>query len=867
MSDAIDFPDFPDFDGSPGDFEIEFDEDGTTPGVAAKEPPLRIPSKALDNAAIDEFFNGLGGSAPAPISPDRPKAEEEAFTVISAADVRSDLEAAAGKAAAEEEDGDGFIIEFGEDSPDTMAVAPEPAAAAETAVAPQPVAIEEPIAARGVEYEDSIEWEDEPFLPAAPLAEAPVGGPEVRAAPRVTGLTSPAADLGTALTISEGDRPSWLRELIEKSESSVSHAFLLDFNIKDYAYRRVGVRDLVAHTLNQMNHYHIVAYYNLADGLHFPSWGEGVYRERLLEFLGRGEKIRELQEDEIQMAEMAELARRTGKTLDELKQEAIATQSEFPDRPEQVLELLRPLFEQPTLYSDSEEAFPSIFFWIDSVETILPDQPLSQMKLEERKMLMTLREISESKAADGGKEFSGNLLVMTAESAQDVQESLRYASSRVETVTLPLPDRQERLKFILEDVAAMASSEDEPLFGPDLDAEVLANLSAGLSKTQIEDIALRAQTRGGTITEQLVKERKADIIRSEYADVIEILDPAYSFSDIGGLEHVKSYFREDVIEPIRCGDFSMAPQGVLLVGPAGTGKTMVAQALAFESQMNCVNLDLSKILNRWVGSSERNFEKALRCIRSMEPTIVIVEEIDEAFPTRGADSTGVSSRIFKRFLEFMGDPTKRGKVLVIATSNYPSRMDAALRRPGRFDKKIPFFVPDPLGRLRIMHALALRMGYGIQLPDIAGGVEEGAARYQSLKAGMDAANDAAREAVGSSIELDAKTRQLLDLRFILANTEGMTGAEIETILQKAATAVYRRKLPSGDGIRLADLKQACEVIVPSTSAISEMTEEALRECNDLEFVPAELWDRVRAAKSELLTGVGPLNAAGSLLTS
>lgn len=849
-SDFLDFPDFPapaapeapipaEAPATPeavADFDIEFDE------AEADEPPVprsaSVPTggpagpHAPEDAAIDSFFDDL---TPSPSSVPE---DEEPFTVISAEDVRG-ISAETLREADEPVDS-GFVIEFDDEEDE-----PRPAPVPVTVPASVPEA--SPVVAEVQDAEDA-DWEDDLSTPAATALR----------------VSTPSGVRAPAVTLKPEDRPAWLREVIEKNESSVSHAFLLEFNTKDYAYRRIGVRDLVAHTLNQANGYHIVAYYNLADGLHFPSWGEDLYRERLLDALGRTEKIQALADDEIMQGSLAAAASKGKRTPEDVRRDLAEDLAEFPDRPDQVLELLRPLFEKQVAYEGSEDApSPCIFLWIDSVETILPDQPLSQMKLDERKMLMALREIAESKTAD----LMGNCLVMTAESSQDVQETLRYASSRVETVTLPLPDRQGRLDFILEDVVPMAT-DGVSLFGEDLDAEVMANLSAGLSKTQIEDIALRAIARRTCITEQLVKERKSDIIRSEYADVIEILDPTYSFDDIGRMDYVKAYLREDVIEPIRRGDFAMVPQGILLVGPAGTGKTMIAQALARESRMNCVNLDLSKILNRWVGSSERNFEKALRCIRSMEPTIVIVEEIDEAFPTRGSDSTGVSSRIFKRFLEFMGDPTKRGKVLVIATSNYPSRMDAALRRPGRFDKKIPFFVPDALSRLCIMRTLARRMGYPVQLPDPSATEKYTSEEvFQQLQERLDAANEAARQAARDGSSLAPKDQQYLDLRLVLTSTEGMTGAEIETIMQKAATAVYKRGAASGDGIRLADLKQACSVIVPSTSAIREMTDEALRECNDLEFVPPELWQRVRSAKSEQLALSGGAEGPGSILTA
>ncbi len=175
-----------------------------------------------------------------------------------------------------------------------------------------------------------------------------------------------------------------------------------------------------------------------------------------------------------------------------------------------------------------------------------------------------------------------------------------------------------------------------------------------------------------------MRERKQDIIASEYAAVLEILEPSFGWEAIGGLEHVKRFFHRSVILPMAQANTRRIPMGVLMTGPAGTGKSVVAEAVAREAGVNAVVLNLARILGQYVGNSERNLEKALQAIKSLAPTIVFIDEIDQSVSRGGSGDSGVSSRIFKRLLEFMSDTGNRGQV-ALSGRHQPSR--SARRRP------------------------------------------------------------------------------------------------------------------------------------------------------------------------------------------
>jgi SpoVK/Ycf46/Vps4 family AAA+-type ATPase len=165
---------------------------------------------------------------------------------------------------------------------------------------------------------------------------------------------------------------------------------------------------------------------------------------------------------------------------------------------------------------------------------------------------------------------------------------------------------------------------------------------------------------------------------------------------------------------------------------------------------------------------------------------VFVDEIDQMVSRGGSGDSGVGSRFFKRLLEFMSDGSHRGKVIFLAATNRPDLMDAALRRPGRFDKKVPFLVPDASEREAIFQVMARK--YGLEVKKIS--------------------------------------------KSVVAATDGYTGAEIEAVVVKAVEVAE-------DDVLAPDkaLDYAVGAISPSTSDIQFMTGIAIRECNDRDLLP------------------------------
>lgn len=554
------------------------------------------------------------------------------------------------------------------------------------------------------------------------------------------------------------DIPKWWREVYDKYTAGIAHAFLLHFNVCDYTAPESAM-NLRTYLTAMLANRKIIVFYNRAEGITFP-------REEM------EEEFRKLLELDAQKEDTA-LAIALGGTS--------GGKQPLPRDPAEALGLIEQLL---TLGDVTQN---SIMVIIDYAEAVVPNADMATMSPADRNVLTILRRWGTMPRIVR----SGNPIFLITESLTDLHQSIRTASSKWEAVEVPLPDPETRKKYI------QLKKEDSKKFEWELTPEAMANSTAGLSLVHIEDIFLRA-AQEGNLTAELVLERKTSIIASEYAEVLEILEPRMGFEMIGGLEYVKRAFQTRVIDPMREGRRNQVPMGVLMTGPAGTGKTAVAEAVAREAKVNFLILNLARIYGQYVGNSERNLEKAWRAILALAPSIVFIDEVDQAMQRGGSGDSGVSSRIFKRLLEVMSDTSHRGKVVFLAASNRPDLMDAALRRPGRFDLKIPFFLPNPTEREMIFQVMAKKYS------------------------------------INGSLVVPPEAVQ---------GSDGWTGAEIELATVKAVSLMEIESMDSDTAIA-----EAVKRISPSTADTEFMTNLALSETNDIDLVPEEMKGLLRNRK-------------------
>ncbi len=227
--------------------------------------------------------------------------------------------------------------------------------------------------------------------------------------------------------------------------------------------------------------------------------------------------------------------------------------------------------------------------------------------------------------------------------------------------------------------------------------------------------------------------------------------PKVSYDDIGGLGEAVKKIREMVELPLRHPELFKrlgveAPKGVLLHGPPGTGKTMLAKAVAGETSSNFISIGGPEIVSKFYGESEGKLREIFKEAEENSPSIIFIDEIDSIAPKRDEVSGEEERRIVAQLLSLMDGLNSRGKVVVIGATNRPNAIDEALRRPGRFDREIEIGIPDRDGRLEIL---------------------------QIHTRGMPLADD-------------------VDLDWLADKTHGYAGADLSALTKEAAMAALRR---------------------------------------------------------------------------
>jgi transitional endoplasmic reticulum ATPase len=198
------------------------------------------------------------------------------------------------------------------------------------------------------------------------------------------------------------------------------------------------------------------------------------------------------------------------------------------------------------------------------------------------------------------------------------------------------------------------------------------------------------------------------------------------YDDIGGCKKAMAQIREMIELPLRHPTLFKTlgvkpPRGVLLYGPPGSGKTLIARAVANETGAFFFLINGPEIMSKMAGEAESNLRKAFEEAEKNAPAIIFIDEIDSIAPKRDKTNGEVEKRIVSQMLTLMDGMKGRGQVVVIGATNRPNSIEAALRRFGRFDRELDIGVPDDNGRLEILriHTKNMKLGADVKLEDIA----------------------------------------------------------------------------------------------------------------------------------------------------
>ncbi len=574
--------------------------------------------------------------------------------------------------------------------------------------------------------------------------------------------------------------PPWAQEFSEHVTEGDTSLFILHGQVFDYV--RVNgdylpFRLFLAELLGRERH---VVFYNLGLGLEF--WDEAAefaFRQALNP---RPPANPDEDEDDV--------SRVRARALKALGQQP--SPEPLPQSPREVLQLAERVMTSTCQHCGLSKPLALI---LEYAETMAPALDLGSMGEPDRAALVTLlrwarqREMLEQ----------GHLAVLTTGNLADLNANLLLSRHGAQILEVPPPTRDDRVHYI-EHLLAQGK------YNLALSAQELANLAAGLSLRVVR--ALLRQGRQETLTMEMVRRKKKELLRQELVGLIEVIEPRFGLEEIGGLEPVKAYFAQ-IVSAINQGEEKLVPRGITMMGPPGVGKTALAEALARDAGFNFV-----KLLNprtKWVGESERNFFKALHTLRSLTPVVVVEDEADQSEHGRDEYSgdTGVSNRLRQMRFEFMGDPAIQGKVLWIRITNRPDRLDKADLRSGRSSERIPFFMPDFTEKCHIFQVVARRSEIPCEFTDF---------------------NEIAR---------------YLDQR----HPEVITGGDIEELVFRA----YRQaRLKGREQVQAEDFRQVIDDFLPphQMEILRHMERLALHQCSSRRFVPERVWTWVARGQDE-----------------
>jgi transitional endoplasmic reticulum ATPase len=367
------------------------------------------------------------------------------------------------------------------------------------------------------------------------------------------------------------------------------------------------------------------------------------------------------------------------------------------------------------IFKEAREKAPSIVF-VDEIDSIAP-------KREEVTGEVERRVVSQMLSLMDGLEARGKVIVISATNRPNaIDPALRRPGRFDREIEIKVPDKKGRADILNIHTRNMPLADD-------VDIKQVAGISHGYVGADLEYLCKEAAMKclrrllpeinlddekipPETLDKLIVnnddyKKALIEVTPSGMREVF-IENPDVKWSEVGGLKEIKQELQEAVEWPMKYPTLydklgHKMPRGILLHGPSGTGKTLLAKAVATESEANFVSVRGPELLSKWVGESERGIREIFRRARQSSPCVVFFDEIDSIAPIRGGGAeTQVTERVVSQLLTELDGMQEMHGVVVLAATNRADMIDPALLRPGRFDKIIQIPLPDKESRQRIL---------------------------------------------------------------------------------------------------------------------------------------------------------------------
>ncbi len=434
------------------------------------------------------------------------------------------------------------------------------------------------------------------------------------------------------------------------------------------------------------------------------------------------------------------------------------------------------------LFKNAEEGAPSIIF-IDEIDAIAPKREEVTGEVERRMVAQLL-------ASMDGLKSRGQVIVIAASNRENaIDPALRRPGRFDREIEIGVPDRQGRKEVLqihtrnmpLDKNVSISKMADitHGFVGADLSALCKEAAMSALRRI-LPNINLKEKIIDPKVIETLV------VNMEDFRNALRFVEPSamrevlveipkITWNDVGGLEDVKQNLREMVEWPLKHPEAFKRmgikpPRGILLYGVPGNGKTLLAKAVANESEANFIAIKGPELFSKWVGESEKHIREMFKRARQVSPAIIFLDEIDALAPKRGHVDSGVTDRVVTQLLSEMDGLESVEGIVIIGATNRPDVIDPALLRHGRFDRHIYIPVPDIDSRKKIFKVHTKEM----------------------------------------PLAKDVSLKKLID------KTDGYVGADIEGLCKEAAILALRENINAKE-ITAKHFDEALKIIKPSIS--------------------------------------------------
>ncbi|CAF3636639.1 unnamed protein product [Adineta steineri] len=340
---------------------------------------------------------------------------------------------------------------------------------------------------------------------------------------------------------------------------------------------------------------------------------------------------------------------------------------------------------------------------VENIESLCPNQERITQQMERR--LTTTFITLLDKYLDGKNIF----LIATTNRLESVDNDLRRPGRIDEEIEIGIPNQQDRFEILNLKLRTIANDLNED------ELKLISEKTHGFSGSDLENLCRKANHYARKSKQPDMNlniehfENALTVIRPTSMREVILEVPKVKWSDIGGQHELKKRLEEMVVWPLKYADalerlHVQVPKGILMYGPPGCSKTMVAKAIATESSLNFIAVKGPELFSKWVGESERAVRELFRRARLAAPAIIFFDEIDAIANSRSSSSNSqanVSDRVIATLLIEMDGIEKLKGVTIIAATNRPDCIDPALMRPGRFDRLVYVPLPDEQTRSEI----------------------------------------------------------------------------------------------------------------------------------------------------------------------